>query len=165
MMVQHGIERLLLKCSISWRFTGLIVLLFVLFTFSFGDFEMIKTTLSASQLADRLRADDNAGWSYCGAGVLAQYLEDLSEDIGEDIEADIVAIRCDFSECTLSDLLDLHEPDWEAVAREFIDSGDWDPESYLDDLRDHCGTLLEVEHGPDPATGLPRETTYIIQDF
>lgn len=122
---------------------------------------MIKTTLSVSQLADRLRDDENASWSYCGAEVLAQYLE----DIGEDIEADIVGIRCDYSEYTLADLLDLHDPDWESVAREFIDSGEWDPESYLDDLRDHCGTLLEVEHGPDPATGLSRETTYIIQDF
>jgi hypothetical protein len=127
---------------------------------------MIKTTLSASQLAGRLRDDEFAGWSYCGAGVLAQYLEDLSEDLGEDIEADIVAIRCEYSEYTLSEIVDLHEPDdWESIAREFLDSGEWDPESYLDDLRDHCGTLLEVEHGPDPATGLPRETTYIIQDF
>jgi len=126
---------------------------------------MIKNTLSVCQLADLLRADDNAGWSYCGAGVLAQYLEDLSEDIGEDIEADIVGIRCDFSEYTLSDLLDLHEPDWEAIGREFIESGDWDPESYLDDLRDHCGTLLEVEHGPDPATGISTENTYIIREF
>ena len=126
---------------------------------------MIKTTLSVSQLADELRDDENAGWSYVGAYVLAEYLENLSENLGEDIEADIVAIRCDFSEYTLSDLLDLHSPDWEEVAREFLVSGEWDPESYLDDLRDHCGTLLEVEHGPDPATGLPRETTYIIQDF
>jgi len=126
---------------------------------------MIKNTLSACEPANLLRADDNAGWSYCGAGVLAQHLEDLSDDIGEDIEADIVAIRCDFSECTLSELLDLHEPDWEFVAREFLNTGDWDPASYLDDLRDHSGTLLEVEHGPDPATGLPRENTYIIQDF
>ena len=126
---------------------------------------MIKNTLSVYQLADLLRGDDNAGWSYCGAEVLAQHIEDLSEDIGEDIEADIVAIRCDYSEYTLAELLDLHEPDWEAVAREFIESGDWDPEEYFDDLRDHCGTLLVVEHGPDPATGLPRETTYIVQDF
>ena len=126
---------------------------------------MIKTTLSVSQLADRLRADEFAGWSYCGAGVLAQYLEDLSEDIGEDIEADIVGIRCDYSECTLADLLGLHEPDWEAIGREFIETGDWDPESYLDDLRDHCGTLLEVEHGPDPATGISTENTYIIREF
>ena len=127
---------------------------------------MIKTTLSVTQLADRLRDDDNAGWSHYGAYVLAEYLENLSDDIGEDIEADIVAIRCDYSEYTLADLLDLHQPDdWESIAREFLDSGEWDPESYLDDLRDHCGTLLEVEHGPDPATGLSRETTYIIQDF
>lgn len=126
---------------------------------------MIKNTLSVSQLADLLRDDDNAGWSYCGAGVLAQYIEDLSDDIGEDIEADIVAIRCDFSEYTLSDLIDLHSPDWESVAREYIESGEWDTESYLDDLRDHSGAVLEVEQGTDPKTGLPRENTYIIQDF
>ena len=126
---------------------------------------MIKTTLSVSQLADRLRDDDNSSWSYCGANVLAQHLEDLSEDIGEDIEADIVGIRCDYSEYTLSELIDLHEPDWESIAREYIESGHWDPESYLDDLRDHCGTLLVVEHAPDPVTGESREITYIVEDF
>ncbi len=126
---------------------------------------MIKNTLSVSQLADLLRDDDNAGWSYCGAEVLAQHLEDLSEDIGEDIEVDVVAIRCDFSEHTLSDLIDLHPSVWESVVREFIESGEWDSESYLDDLRDHCGTVLEVEHGPDPKTGITPKTTYIIQDF
>ncbi len=126
---------------------------------------MIKNTLSVCQFADLLRADEYASWSYCGAEVLARYLEDLSEDAGEDIESDVVAIRCDFSEYTLSDLIDLHSPDWESVAREFIESGEWDSESYLDYLRDHSGAVLEVEHGPDPKTGLPRENTYIIQDF
>lgn len=126
---------------------------------------MIKNTLSVCQLADLLRTDEYAAWSYRGAEVLAQHLEDLSEDIGEDIEIDVVAIRCDFSEYTLSDLIDLHSPDWESVAREFIESGEWDSESYLDYLRDRSGAVLEVEHGPDPSTGLPRENTYIIQDF
>lgn len=127
---------------------------------------MIKNTLSVYQFADLLRADQHASWSYCGAEVLARYLKDLSEDIGEDIEADVVAVRCDYSEYTLSDLIDLHSPDWESVAREFIKSGEWDTEGYLDDLRYHSGTVLEVKHWqPDSSTGLPRENTYIIQDF
>jgi hypothetical protein len=54
--------------------------------------------MTTSQIADALRADDNAAWSYAGARALAEYLEQYEEDTGEDMEFDRVAIRCDFSE-------------------------------------------------------------------
>lgn len=58
----------------------------------------MKETLSVTQIADRLHADENAGWSYAGARALAEYLDELDGDLGEDTELDVVAIRCDWSE-------------------------------------------------------------------
>ena len=58
----------------------------------------MKNTLTVSDIADALRNDDNAVWSYAGAVALAEYLDNLDEETGEETELDIVAIRCDFSE-------------------------------------------------------------------
>ena len=58
----------------------------------------MKKTLSTSEAADRLKADEFANWSYNGAHALIEYLEQLEKDMGEDIEFDRVAIRCDYDE-------------------------------------------------------------------
>ena len=58
----------------------------------------MKTTLTTSEAADLLIADDNAGWSYAGARALVEHLEQLEEDIGEEIEFDRVAMRCEYRE-------------------------------------------------------------------
>lgn len=58
----------------------------------------MKQTMTTSQIADALRADDNAAWSYAGARALAEYLEQYEADTGAEMEFDRVGIRCDFSE-------------------------------------------------------------------
>lgn len=58
----------------------------------------MKQTMNTYQIADALRADDNAKWSYNGAKALAEYLEQYEEDTGIENEFDAVAIRCEFSE-------------------------------------------------------------------
>jgi len=58
----------------------------------------MKTTLSASQAVDLLKADSNARWSRAGAYALVEHLEQLESDCGTEIEFDVVAIRCDYSE-------------------------------------------------------------------
>lgn len=55
----------------------------------------MKITLSKYEMADMLRADNNAAWSYYGARALAEWLDDNRD---EDEEFEIVAIRCDWSE-------------------------------------------------------------------
>jgi len=60
--------------------------------------ETMYETLTISQVADALLADENASWSYSGARALAEYLEDYEDQTGESLEFDRVAIRCDFSE-------------------------------------------------------------------
>lgn len=58
----------------------------------------MKQTMTTSQIADALRADDNAAWSYAGARALAEYLEETEQDTVSEMEFDRVAIRCEFSE-------------------------------------------------------------------
>jgi hypothetical protein len=58
----------------------------------------MKKTLSVYEIADALKRDEYAGWSYEGSKALAEYLDQLDEDTGEDTELDVVAIRCDWSE-------------------------------------------------------------------
>jgi hypothetical protein len=60
--------------------------------------ENMKMTLSTYDIADALKRDNNANWSYAGAQALAEHLEEYEESTGEELELDIVAIRCDFSE-------------------------------------------------------------------
>ena len=55
-------------------------------------------TLNTYQIADALKNDTCARWSYNGSLALAEYLEEYEESTGEEIELDVCAIRCDFSE-------------------------------------------------------------------
>lgn len=54
--------------------------------------------LTTTDVADKLLADENAGWSRAGAYALAEYLQELEDDIGEEFELDVVALRCEYSE-------------------------------------------------------------------
>ncbi len=58
----------------------------------------IYERLTTHEIAHRLKADDNAAWSYEGSVALAKYLEQLAEDTGEAVEFAVVDMRCDFSE-------------------------------------------------------------------
>jgi hypothetical protein len=112
----------------------------------------MKMTLSTYQIADALKNDTCARWSYAGSLALAEYLEEYEEGTGEEIELDTCAIRCDFSEYSglqawavdyfggLSNAVDEFGED----AAEFAD-GNCD-----DDIRDYIqdhGTLIEFDGG------------------
>ena len=58
----------------------------------------MKTTLTTIEVAEALRRDEYAAWTYSGARALAEYLEQYEQDTGEELELDLAAIRCDFSE-------------------------------------------------------------------
>jgi len=112
----------------------------------------MKITLTTNQIADYLKRDDNAAWSWAGAKALAEYLEQYEQDNGEELELDVVAIRCDFSEYA-------SPQDWaveyfggiEKACAEFdctadeLESGDAD-----DKIREHIqdnGQLIEFSGG------------------
>jgi hypothetical protein len=112
----------------------------------------MKITLSTNEIADYLKRDENAGWSWAGAKALAEHLEQFEQDSGEEVELDVVAIRCDYSEH--GGLQDWSEgyfggkdsacEEFNCTAKEF-DAGDAD-----DKIREHIqdnGQLIEFSGG------------------
>jgi hypothetical protein len=95
----------------------------------------MKITLSTYQIADELKRDTNARWSYNGSLALAEYLDQYDSDNGEDTELDLCSIRCDFYE-------------W-GTALEAALEYDWSPEASIldagDNLRDDDEVTEENE--------------------
>lgn len=110
----------------------------------------MKTTLNTYQLADELKRDTCARWSYNGALALAEYLEEYEESTGDEMELDTCAIRCEFSEH--SSLLEwahdyfsnaLEELGFDETAENDDDEVD---EKIREYIQDH-GTLIEFDGG------------------
>lgn len=129
----------------------------------------VVNTMTVSQMVDSLLDDENASWTRLGAYALAEYLDQLSDDIGGPIEWDRVAVRCDFSEYTLFDLLsnfgDSLNLDWQAIAMELLEGGDFPVDEVVEQLQEHTGCVIHVEQGTNPLTGVTDEDTFIVQDF
>ena len=109
----------------------------------------MKTTLSTSQAASLLTADNNNGFTYSGAYALCEYLEELEADTGEEIELDPVAIRCDFAE---HDSLHAWARDYFSEWREDLSlpEGMAEEEEEEDAIRSYIrdnGTLIEFDGG------------------
>ena len=102
----------------------------------------MKMTLSTSQIASELQADNNANWSYAGARALAEYLEEMEESTGEEMEFDRVAIRCDFSEYeSLRAWADDYGYEYDAEAEEE------DMEAEIREYIENHGQLIEFDGG------------------
>ena len=110
----------------------------------------MKITLSTYQIADALKNDTCARWSYNGALALAEYLEEYEESTGEEIELDVCAIRCDFSE--YSGLLEwAHDHFSNALEELGFDETEENDDDEVDDkireyIQDH-GQLIEFGGG------------------
>ena len=65
---------------------------------------MIYQSMNEYQIADELKSDEYANFTYEGAMLLAEYLLELSDETG-DFEFDRVAIRCEWSDLSESDLI------------------------------------------------------------
>ena len=74
-------------------------------------------TLTTIEAVTELLKDENASWSYEGATILVEFMEQLEEDNGSPIELDVVALRCEWTEATTAELeesygmkmLEIHE--------------------------------------------------------
>ena len=82
-------------------------------------------------------------FSYEGLEVLFDYLDNLSEDTGEPIELDVIALCCEYYECSIEDIIDNYNIDVSDA------DGDEDEiktivEEYLQDNTIVCG---EVSNG------------------
>jgi hypothetical protein len=91
----------------------------------------MKMTLNTYQIADALKNDTCARWSYAGSLALAEYLEEYEESTGEEMELDTCAIRCDFSE-------------YESALACALEYG-WSPEASILDDDDNIRPDEEVE--------------------
>ena len=77
----------------------------------------MKKTLTTSEAAAMLAADENANWSCAGAYALVEHLEELERDTGEEIEFDVIALRCEYDEYE-SALQAAEEYGWDSDAEE-----------------------------------------------
>ena len=71
----------------------------------------IIVTIDKGDFVARLVADKNASWSAEGAEALFDYLDEESYVLGEPIEFDLIALRCEYSEDTVDDLIDQYDID------------------------------------------------------
>ena len=130
----------------------------------------VINTMTVDQMARDLIDDDNAGWTRLGAYAVAEYLDELSDDIGEPIEWCRVAVRCDYSEYTLSEVLEgfhtyIDNYTLKDIAIALIEGGIIPSDAIADCLREHTGCVIHVEQGTNPLTGETDEDTFIVQDF
>ncbi len=110
-------------------------------------------TLSTYQIADALKNDTCARWSYAGSLALAEYLEELEESTGEEMELDTCAIRCDFAE--YDSLRDFADEYFGTTSRNsWADSigadADADDETLDEKIREYIqdhGQLIEFDGG------------------
>ena len=115
----------------------------------------MKQTINKHQAVDALLQDNNAGWSIEGAKALVEYLEELEEDLWEEFEFDIVAIRCEFSEMSIDEILDQYEnikEEFEKRKEEKED--DEEDKNLIKEILSEYTTVIEVD-----------ENTVIIQEF
>ncbi len=107
-------------------------------------------TLNTYQIADALKNDTCARWSYNGSLALAEHLEEYEESTGEQLELDVCAIRCDFSE--YASLLDWAN-DYFSNALEELgfdeteENDDDDVDSKIRDYIQEHGQLIEFNGG------------------
>jgi hypothetical protein len=110
----------------------------------------MKMTLNTYQIADALKNDTCARWSYNGSLALAEYLEEYEESTGEEMELDTCAIRCDFSEypCLLDWAHDHFSNALEELGfDETEENDDDDVDSKIREyIQDH-GQLIEFDGG------------------
>jgi hypothetical protein len=113
----------------------------------------MKMTLSTNQVADALKSDQYAAWSYYGASALATYFQELEECLWpkEELELDVVAIRCDYSEYESAELwaIDYFRDDiWAAMGIDLDGEETEDEREKLirEYIRDH-GQLIEFTGG------------------
>lgn len=110
----------------------------------------MKITLNTHQIADELKRDTCARWSYNGSLALAEYLEEYEANNGHEMELDTCAVRCHFSEH--SSLLEwAHQYFLNALEELGFDETAKNDDAEVDSkireyIQDH-GTLIEFEGG------------------
>ncbi len=122
----------------------------------------MKKTLSTSDMARTLLADDYADWSWEGATTLLEYLQEIDDSTGMETEFDPIAIRCDFTEYASAAecVQDIASSDFEDLTKELQDEYSDNEQVDYDELESIC--LAYLEHR---TTVLKFVGGIIIQDY
>lgn len=119
---------------------------------------MIKETIDESLFLSRFKDyGRQENFSANGLRSLFEYLEQLSEDCGQDIELDVVALCCDYSECSISELWSDYEHLFEDLSRDDFESDEELNKAMIEVLNEHT-QVIEVEHYEEAST-------YILEVF
>jgi hypothetical protein len=111
--------------------------------------------ISVSDLVQKFKDYDRAdNFSNEAIEALYDYLEDLSSDTKQNIELDVIALCCEWSECTLEELVTnyseyeylKHRRSGEAFIINLDDECFVSKEDFLEEIRD-SHQLIEVNNG------------------
>ena len=114
----------------------------------------MKNTITEYDFIDIMIEEGN-GFTYDGAKLLFEYLEELEQDCGEELDFDPIALRYDFSEYTKSELMDAY---WSTLVW-------WDGEEYKDLTDEKKFENLRDFIEQNTALLVVDDNTYIILDF
>jgi len=115
------------------------------------------STVNFSEFCDGL--DKDSGFTYQGKQVLFDYLESLESDTGEQIEFDPIAIRCDYSEATLEELIEQYS-DLAELCPEFNQE-----EPSIKEWEAMHNTAKEFLENNTTLCGVTKDGGYVFQEF
>ena len=103
----------------------------------------MKLTLTTHEIANRIHADEYAGFSYDGSMALAKYLEEMEIDSDTEMEFDAVTIRCDYAEyCSAFDWAVMYFGNAANVIKEL---GSDSEEAACAYIKERGATLIKLE--------------------
>ena len=110
----------------------------------------MKQTINESQFVDAFRDHERTEqFSRDALCLLFEHFEALEQDTGKEIELDVIAICCDYSELTVSDLLFVYNTEIDATA----------PRT---DLLDAVSNYLQEK---TTLVGMTEQQTFVFQQF
>lgn len=66
----------------------------------------MKQTINFTEFRDAFKAHDRMeNFSYDGAALLFEWLEQYEDETGEELELDVIALCCDYNEDTVQDII------------------------------------------------------------
>lgn len=72
----------------------------------------MKQTINFTDFRDAFKAHDRMeNFSYEGAALLFEWLEQYEDETGEELELDVIALCCDYNEDTVQDIIENYSID------------------------------------------------------
>ena len=93
------------------------------------------------------RMDRGNQFSYEALNLIYEYLEQFEEQTGEQIELDVIAICCDYSEMTPSEVLDTYDTEIDPSSENLLDE------------------VFEWLNNNTAAIGITQQGTIVFQQF